>query len=49
MVSAWAAPWLAMGGYFYHREPRTVHPAARNPQTQDQLLSYCAGLTGVTL
>ena len=37
------------GGYFYHQKPRTAHPAARDTRLQDQLLSYCAELTGVTL
>jgi NAD(P)-dependent dehydrogenase (short-subunit alcohol dehydrogenase family) len=50
--------WLAVspdpgaqvtGGYFYHQKPRTTHPAARDPTIQDQLLRYCATLTGVTL
>jgi NAD(P)-dependent dehydrogenase (short-subunit alcohol dehydrogenase family) len=50
--------WLAVssdpdasvtGGYFYHQKPRTAHPAARDPEVQDRLLSYCAELTGVTL
>ena len=50
--------WLAVssdpdarvtGGYFYHQEPRTAHPAARDLKIQDGLLSYCAALTGVTL
>ena len=50
--------WLAVspdpgarvtGGYFYHQKPRTAHPAARDLKNQDQLLSYCAALTGVTL
>jgi NAD(P)-dependent dehydrogenase (short-subunit alcohol dehydrogenase family) len=50
--------WLAVssdpdarvtGGYFYHQKPRAAHPAARDPKVQDQLLSYCAALTGVTL
>jgi len=50
--------WLAVnpdpdatvtGGYFYHQKPRTPHPAARDPEIQDRLLSYCAALTGVTL
>jgi len=50
--------WLAVspdpdarvtGGYFYHQKPRTAHPAARDLQTQDRLLRYCAALTGVTL
>jgi hypothetical protein len=37
------------GGYFYHREPRTTHRAARDLKVQDRLLDYCAALTGVTL
>jgi NAD(P)-dependent dehydrogenase (short-subunit alcohol dehydrogenase family) len=50
--------WLAVspdpdatvtGGYFYHQKPRTAHPAARDIEIQDQLLRYCATLTGVTL
>jgi NAD(P)-dependent dehydrogenase (short-subunit alcohol dehydrogenase family) len=50
--------WLAVspdpdarvtGGYFYHQKPRTTHPAARDLTIQDQLLRYCAALTGVTL
>jgi hypothetical protein len=50
--------WLAVssdpdarvtGGYFYHQKPRTAHPAARDLEIQDQLLRYCATLTGVTL
>jgi NAD(P)-dependent dehydrogenase (short-subunit alcohol dehydrogenase family) len=50
--------WLAVspdpgakvtGGYFYHQKPRTAPPAARDLTIQDQLLRYCAALTGVTL
>jgi hypothetical protein len=50
--------WLAVssdpearvtGRYFYHQKPRTVDPAARDLEIQDQLLRYCAELTGVTL
>jgi hypothetical protein len=37
------------GGYFYHQRPRGTHPAAGNAGLQDRLLSYCAGLTSVTL
>ena len=37
------------GRLLYHQKPRTAHPAARDPEIQDQLLSYCATLTGVTL
>jgi NAD(P)-dependent dehydrogenase (short-subunit alcohol dehydrogenase family) len=47
--------WLAVsddpvatvtGGYFYHQRPRQVHPAARDIAFQDELLDYCAALTG---
>jgi NAD(P)-dependent dehydrogenase (short-subunit alcohol dehydrogenase family) len=50
--------WLAVsddpratvtGSYFYHQQPRDAHPAARDRRLQDQLLAYCATLTGVTL
>jgi NAD(P)-dependent dehydrogenase (short-subunit alcohol dehydrogenase family) len=50
--------WLAVsadpaatvsGGYFYHQKPRQTHPAARDVKGQDDLLGYCAGLTGTEL
>ena len=50
--------WLAVsddpaakvsGQYFYHQKPRRVRPEARDPDLQDKLLAYCAGLTGVAL
>jgi NAD(P)-dependent dehydrogenase (short-subunit alcohol dehydrogenase family) len=50
--------WLAVsddptatvtGGYFYHQQPRDVHPAARSVELQDRLLDSCAELTGVVL
>jgi NAD(P)-dependent dehydrogenase (short-subunit alcohol dehydrogenase family) len=50
--------WLAVsddpaatvsGDYFYHQQPRTVHPAARSVEFQDSLLEECAELTGVVL
>jgi NAD(P)-dependent dehydrogenase (short-subunit alcohol dehydrogenase family) len=50
--------WLAVSddpaatvtaGYFYHQQPRQVHPAARDTAFQDQLLDYCASLTGIAL
>jgi hypothetical protein len=50
--------WLAVSGdpaatvsgqYFYHQRPRPFHPAAASHQVQDDLLAYCAGLTGVKL
>jgi NAD(P)-dependent dehydrogenase (short-subunit alcohol dehydrogenase family) len=50
--------WLAVSNdpaatvtasYFYHQRPRQVHPAAHDTAFQDELLSYCASLTGITL
>jgi NAD(P)-dependent dehydrogenase (short-subunit alcohol dehydrogenase family) len=50
--------WLAVsddpaarvtGGYFYHQQPRAVHPAARLVVVQGGLLDRCAELTGVVL
>ncbi len=37
------------GEYFYHQRPRTVNPVAREMSVQDELISYCAGLTGARL
>src|ERR1700733_5097192 len=50
--------WLAVsddpaatvtGNYFYHEQPRDVHPAARSVEVQGALLDGCAQLTGVVL
>jgi NAD(P)-dependent dehydrogenase (short-subunit alcohol dehydrogenase family) len=50
--------WLAVsdnpaatvsGGYFFHQQPRGVHPAARSVAIQEGLLERCAELTGTTL
>jgi NAD(P)-dependent dehydrogenase (short-subunit alcohol dehydrogenase family) len=50
--------WLAVssdpaatvsGGYFYHQQPRTPHPAARDAGFQDALLGYCGRLSGTEL
>jgi NAD(P)-dependent dehydrogenase (short-subunit alcohol dehydrogenase family) len=50
--------WLAVsddkaakvsGQYFYHQKPHRVHPATRRTELQDELLTYCAGLTGTPL
>ncbi len=50
--------WLAVsddpkarvtGGYFYHRQPRNVSPAAQDPERQDRLLDYCREVSGVAL
>jgi NAD(P)-dependent dehydrogenase (short-subunit alcohol dehydrogenase family) len=54
VTQAWLAvsddPAATMtGGYFYHQQPREADPAARDTAFQDQLLHYCAGLTGTAL
>jgi NAD(P)-dependent dehydrogenase (short-subunit alcohol dehydrogenase family) len=50
--------WLAVsdnpaatvtGGYFFHQQPRGVHPAARSIALQEGLLERCAELTGTRL
>lgn len=50
--------WLAVsddpaatgtGGYFFHQQPQQVHPAARDVTFQDELLAYCARLSGTEL
>ena len=50
--------WLAVssdpaatvsGGYFYHQQPRTAHPGARDAGFQDALLGYCTRLSGTEL
>jgi len=50
--------WLAVsddkaakvtGEYFFHQKPRRVHQAARRTELQDELLDYCAGLTGTAI
>jgi NAD(P)-dependent dehydrogenase (short-subunit alcohol dehydrogenase family) len=50
--------WLAVsddpaatvtGGYFYHKQPRDFHPAARSIEVQEGLLGRCADITGVVL
>jgi NAD(P)-dependent dehydrogenase (short-subunit alcohol dehydrogenase family) len=50
--------WLAVsddpaatvsGRYFRHQQLRAVNPAAQERAVQDELLAYCAGLTGVEM
>ncbi len=50
--------WLAVsddpaatvtGGYFFHQQPREVHPAVRSVEFQEELLDRCAQLTGAPL
>jgi hypothetical protein len=40
---------LVSGEYLYHQQAQRVHPAARDAGFQDELLDYCAQLTGVEL
>ncbi len=54
VTQAWLAvsdsPEAAVSGeYFYHRARRPVHPAARDPRLQDELLAHCESLSGVKL
>jgi hypothetical protein len=42
-------PATVTGHYFYHQQPRDVHPAARSVEVQGRLLDDCAELTGVVL
>jgi len=50
--------WLAVseepaarvtGEYFFHQRVRDVSPVAREERVQEELLAYCASVTGVTL
>jgi NAD(P)-dependent dehydrogenase (short-subunit alcohol dehydrogenase family) len=50
--------WLAVsddpaarvtGQYFYHQKPHRVHSAVHRTDLQDELLTYCAGLTATPL
>ena len=50
--------WLAVsddpaatgtGGYFFHQQPAPVHPATRDVKFQDELLAYCARLSGTEI
>ncbi|KIC65859.1 SDR family NAD(P)-dependent oxidoreductase [Pseudarthrobacter phenanthrenivorans] len=40
---------LSSGGYWYHGQRQTPHPAANDPRFQDALLARLAEHTGVTL
>jgi NAD(P)-dependent dehydrogenase (short-subunit alcohol dehydrogenase family) len=40
---------LVSGEYLYHQQLWPVHPAARDTGFQDELLDYCAQLSGVRL
>jgi NAD(P)-dependent dehydrogenase (short-subunit alcohol dehydrogenase family) len=50
--------WLAVsddpaatvtGSYFYHQQPRDVHPAARSLEVQNGLVDVCVELSGIAL
>jgi NAD(P)-dependent dehydrogenase (short-subunit alcohol dehydrogenase family) len=54
LTQAWLAEGLepatrTTAGYFYHQRPCEVHPATRELALQEELLDYCAELSGVTL
>ncbi|HVC61498.1 MAG TPA: SDR family NAD(P)-dependent oxidoreductase [Acetobacteraceae bacterium] len=54
VTQAWLAasddPAAAVTGrYFYHQKQQRVHPAAGRAKLQDELLDYCAGVTGTPL
>jgi NAD(P)-dependent dehydrogenase (short-subunit alcohol dehydrogenase family) len=38
---------LVSGGYFFHQQPRNVHPVAADAAVQEKYLSECARLSGV--
>ncbi|HEY2517819.1 MAG TPA: SDR family NAD(P)-dependent oxidoreductase [Polyangiaceae bacterium] len=40
---------MVTGRYLFHQELQDVHAAAKNVRFQDELLAYCASLTGVPL
>ena len=40
---------LVSGRYFYYQKAERTHHAAGRKELQDQLLAYCATLSGVTL
>ena len=40
---------MVSGRYFYHQQREETHPAARDIAFQDELLGYCAQLTGAEL
>jgi NAD(P)-dependent dehydrogenase (short-subunit alcohol dehydrogenase family) len=40
---------MVSGGYFYHQRPDETNPAARDVAFGDELLGYCAKLTGIQL
>jgi hypothetical protein len=37
------------GQHLFHQKPREVNPDARLLDAQDELLFYCASLTGATI
>ncbi len=53
VTQAWLATSAETAGvtgeHFFHQQPAGVHPDTRVPEYQEELLAYCATLTGVTL
>jgi NAD(P)-dependent dehydrogenase (short-subunit alcohol dehydrogenase family) len=50
VTQAWLATEAEVTGeHFFHQRPAGVHPDTRVPEYQDELLAYCATLTGVLL
>ena len=54
VTQAWLAvsddpPATGTGEYFYHQRPRDAHPAAHDVRVQEELLGYCAELSGTEL
>jgi NAD(P)-dependent dehydrogenase (short-subunit alcohol dehydrogenase family) len=54
VTQAWLAvsddkPAIGSGGYFYHRKPAALHPAARDEGFQDRLIDLCAERSGFSL
>jgi len=39
---------LVTGKYFYHKELRQIHPAARDISIQDNFLAACEKISGVS-
>jgi NAD(P)-dependent dehydrogenase (short-subunit alcohol dehydrogenase family) len=40
---------MVSGVYFFHKQPQTIHPAARDVAIQDRLLAACEELTGTPM
>jgi len=40
---------MVSGGYFYHQQPRELHPAAQQVEVQEQFLAECERVSGIKL